>query len=390
MDINLTEVVELTRQLIRIDTSNPPGNEAPAMRHLGAYLSQWGIDVEYVEVQPGRPNLFARLRGAGDSGHLVFSGHMDVVPPGNVPWDHDPFAADLVGTRIVGRGATDMKGGVAAMAVALTTLARAGFRPAADVILAVSVGEEVLGPGARHMAATRALASSRYLVVGEPTGLDVCIAQKGASRWNVTAHGVAAHASTPHLGASAVRYAAKAVLALEACPYPFTSHPLLGEPTVTVTNLQSASAFNVVPDVCSFTAVVRTVPGMDPVEMDGWTRTILTDLARETGGKVRAETEFRAGIPAVETQPDHPLVAAVVDAVTVASTRTPAVKGFTGGTEAAVLAPAFDLPFAVCGPGDLEVAHQVNEWVEIADLKAAAQAYALIVQRLLGTCDRQE
>ena len=143
--VDRAEVVALARDLIRLDTSNPPGNEEPAMRLLGAYLSSWGLAVEYVEVEPGRPNLFARLKGQASSGHLVLSGHMDVVPPGTIPWDHDPFAADLVGHRIVGRGATDMKGGVAAMAVALTTLARAGFRPAADIILAISIGEEVLG-----------------------------------------------------------------------------------------------------------------------------------------------------------------------------------------------------------------------------------------------------
>jgi acetylornithine deacetylase/succinyl-diaminopimelate desuccinylase-like protein len=84
------------------------------------------------------------------------------------------------------------------------------------------MGEEVLGPGARHVAAMGALAGSRYLVIGEPTRLDVCIALKGITRWSATAHGIAAHASTPQLGASAVRYAAGAMLALEAWPFPTT------------------------------------------------------------------------------------------------------------------------------------------------------------------------
>src|SRR4051812_21453574 len=117
--IDIAELVELARNLIRIDTSNPPGSEEPAMRCLGTYLAQWGIDVEYLEVEPGRPNLIARLRGEAAGGHLVLSGHMDVVPSGDAPWQHDPFAAELIGARIVGRGAADMKGGVAAMAVAL-------------------------------------------------------------------------------------------------------------------------------------------------------------------------------------------------------------------------------------------------------------------------------
>jgi succinyl-diaminopimelate desuccinylase len=377
------EVVDLTRDLIRVDTSNPPGNEAPAMWHLGEYLSRWGIDVQYQEVEPGRPNLLARVRGEAGSGHLVFSGHMDVVPPGDVPWDHNPFAADLVGHRIVGRGAADMKGGVAAMAVALTTLARSGFSPAADLILAVSVGEEVLAPGARRLAATDALAGSGYLVVGEPTGLDVCIAQKGITRWGVTAHGIAAHASTPYLGASAVSYAAGAILALEACPFPFTPHPLLGEPTVSVSNVQSSRAANVVPDTCSFTAVVRTVPGMDSLDLDRQTERVLTDLLRERGGRITVDRAFSAGIPAVETPPEHPLVRAMVEAVTAGTGCAPRVTGFTGGTEAAILAPAFELPFVICGPGQLAVAHGVNESVDIGELEAAAAAYTLLAERLL-------
>jgi succinyl-diaminopimelate desuccinylase len=384
LNIDTAEIVELARDLIRIDTANPPGNEETAMRYLGAYLARWGIEVEYAEVEPGRPNLIARLKGEAASGHLVFSGHMDVVPPGDAPWKHHPFAADLIGTRIVGRGAADMKGGVAAMAVALASVARAGFRPAADLILTVSVGEEVLGPGARHMAETGVLAGSAYLMVGEPTGLDVCVAQKGASRWLVTAHGVAAHASTPHLGASAVSFAARAILMLETCPFPFRPHPMLGHPTVTVSNIQSSGAVNIVPDTCSFAALVRTVPGMNPLDLDARTQAILTDLARDTGGGITVETAFRAGIPAVETRRDHPLVAAVVEAVTAATGRAPTVKGFTGGTDAAILVPAFNLPFVICGPGRLEVAHQVNEWVEVAELEAAATLYALIAQRLLG------
>ena len=96
-------------------------------------------------------------------------------------------------------------------------------------------------------------------------------------------------------------------------------------------------------------------------------------------------TIARRRAPAVETRPDHPLIAATVEAVTAVTGNTPAVKGFTGGTEAAVLSPAFDLPFVICGPGWLEVAHQVNEWVDIAQLGMAAQVYVLLAQRLVGS-----
>lgn len=382
--IDCEDVVDLTRNLVRFDTTNPPGNEEAANRYLGAFLSGYGIEVEYQQVEPGRANLIARLRGTGEKGHLVFSGHMDVVPPGEAAWEHDPFAADLADGRIIGRGSADMKGGVAAMAVALTTLARTGFVPRADVILAVSAGEERLAPGARHMVATRVLEGSAHLVVGEPTGLDVCIAQKGGRGWTITAHGRAAHSSTPHLGISAVSYMARLVLALEANPFPFTAHEILGEPTVTVAAIESGGALNMVPDRCVLRVATRTVPGQTAEDLDACLRRLLDEVAAESGLAVRTEFEVIGGISALAMDREHPLVQATVEAIMVAADTPPALKGFTGGTEAALLSPAFDLPFVIFGPGKLEMAHQTNEYVEIDELDVAARAYTLLAEKLLG------
>jgi acetylornithine deacetylase/succinyl-diaminopimelate desuccinylase-like protein len=232
------------------------------------------------------------------------------------------------------------------------------------------------------MVTTGALTGSRYLVIGEPTGLDMCIAQKGIARWVVTVHGVAAHSSTPHLGASAVSYAARAILALEACPFPFTPHAFLSEPTLTVSNVQSSTAGNIVPDTCSFTAVLRTVPGMEPADLNRQVEEILGSLAADSEGRITVEHPLQGSIPAVDTPPSSPLVGAMADALTDVAGRAPRVRGFTGGTEAAALSPAFDLPFVVCGPGRLDVAHQADEWVEVAELETAARAYMLLAQRL--------
>ena len=119
--------VELTRRLVRFDTTNPPGNEEPAIRALGSYLEDTGLEVKYQQVEPNRANLIARLPGDATTGHLVFSGHMDVVPAG-AGWNHDPFGGEVVDGRVIGRGAADMKGGVAAMATAMVELAGKGFR----------------------------------------------------------------------------------------------------------------------------------------------------------------------------------------------------------------------------------------------------------------------
>src|SRR5690242_13995278 len=129
------EVVALARRLVQFKTVNPPGDEEEAVRYLGAFLTQAGLAVDYQQVATSRANLVARLPGRGEMGHLIFSGHMDVVPAGGNGWTCDPFGGEVRDGRLLGRGAADMKGGLAAMAVAMAWLARSGFRPRGDLIL---------------------------------------------------------------------------------------------------------------------------------------------------------------------------------------------------------------------------------------------------------------
>jgi succinyl-diaminopimelate desuccinylase len=383
--IDEREVVALTRRLVRFNTANPPGQEEAAARCLGEYLAAAGIAVAYQQVEPGRANLVARLPGSGEAGHLILSGHIDVVPAAEPGWEHDPFDATEVDGRLVGRGTADMKGGLAAMAVAMTTLAHAGFRPRGDLILTATVGEERGMAGVRHLVATDALAGSAYLVIGEPTGLDVCPAQKGALGWRITAHGRAAHSSMPERGVSAISYMARAIQALEEHVFPFTPSALLGGPTLTVATIAGGTVPNVIPEECSIVVSIRLVPGQSRETLEPMVRRVLDEAARASGLDVRVDVEFLYGTGrAVETAPEHPLVRAAVAAATEARGEAPAVKGFTGGTEAAFFCPALGVPMVIFGPGRLEQAHQPNEYVEISALAQATRAYSLIVQDLLG------
>jgi succinyl-diaminopimelate desuccinylase len=196
-------VVDLTRELIRFQSVNPPGNEQPVAEHLAQRLRDLGLEAEIEEVEAGRANVVARLRGQGQ-GHLVFTGHIDVVPPGGQKWDHGPFDADLIdGKRIYGRGSADMKGGVASIATAMVALVASDFRPKADIILAATCGEEAGMLGARAMTDRGSLQGARYLVVAEPSNLDVFIGEKGVLWVKIralgrTGHG--RHANCPDAG----------------------------------------------------------------------------------------------------------------------------------------------------------------------------------------------
>ncbi|GAC1406262.1 MAG: M20 family metallopeptidase [Chloroflexota bacterium] len=381
--VTLDPVVELTRDLVRFDTTNPPGNEEPAIRHLGAYLQAAGVKVEYQQLETNRLNLIARLRGRQDRGHLVLSGHMDVVPAGD-GWHSDPFGSSVIDGRIVGRGTADMKGGVAAMATALAGLARGGFHPSADLILAVSSGEEAGGmQGARLMASTAILGGSSMLVIGEPTDLEICPAQKGVHRWYITAHGTPCHGSTPHLGVSAISYMAHVIPMLEANPFPYADHPLLGAPTVNVMTITGGSTLNIIPDRCTLGVIMRTVPGQDLGRNTAIIEAILARVAADYGLPVRTEVDG-AELVAVETPVDHPFLVTVRDAIRTILGREPRLLPFTGATEATVLAPAYDMRSIIFGPGSLAQAHEPNEYVEIAELETAARVYALIARKVLG------
>src|SRR3954464_2661376 len=165
------EVTELLQELIRIDTTNPPGNETAAAEVLLAYLEDSGAEVELYARIPERANLVARIPGRGDGPKLLFLSHTDVVLADAAEWSADPFGGELRSGEIWGRGALDMKGQVAASAVAIASLAREGFEPAGDLIFAATADEEVgAGFGAPWLCETHPDAVRCDYLVNEGSG----------------------------------------------------------------------------------------------------------------------------------------------------------------------------------------------------------------------------
>ncbi len=202
------EAVALLQQLIRLDTSNPPGRETIAQEPLAALLRAAGFEVELAGEDPQRLNLVARLRGAAPGPVLGLLSHVDVVPADPRGWRHGPWSGALADDCVWGRGAIDMKGQTAAEVVAACSLAREGWRPAAGDLLVISVAdEEVAGSGAEWLCAERPdLVRCDYLInegdgavtqVGDQRVHGVCVAEKGVFRFRLTARGVAGHASMP-------------------------------------------------------------------------------------------------------------------------------------------------------------------------------------------------
>jgi succinyl-diaminopimelate desuccinylase len=381
--IDRHEVVELARAAIRVRTVNPPGDEQALAELFAARLRAGGLEAELVPHAEGRASLVARLPGDRGRPGLVMTGHLDVVGPGDRPWRHDPFDGEIVEDRLYGRGSSDMKGALASMAGAALALRRENVRLAGDLVLAFTAGEEVDSLGALALVERGHLGRADGLVVGEPTDLEVYVAEKGNITVEIRTAGASAHASMAHLGRNAIYAMADVIAALERHRFDAPAHPLLGTPTLSVGTVRGGTGSNVVPDGCAIEVDVRSLPGQSVEGVVGELEALLTEVRRKRPA-LDARISRTLGRGAVETAPDAPLVGDVLAAVETVTGRRPVPTGVMYATDASVLVPALGVPMAICGPGHRELAHQTDEHVSITALEQAARIYALVALRRLG------
>jgi succinyl-diaminopimelate desuccinylase len=337
-----------------------------------------------VEVAAGRPNLFVELKGSGERPAVLLSGHSDTVPPGAVAWEHDPFSAALVDGEVWGRGATDMKAGVATMLVALAAAARRGWQPKGDVRLGITIGEEVDCAGAKHLRDTGGLDGVGWIVIGEPTNLDVVAAHRGAIWLEIVGHGKTAHGSAPHLGVNAINHVVTLLgwLAERWPKLEYTPHDLLAPPTMNLGTISGGIKTNVVPDQCVATVDLRTVPGQDHDAIVREVRDMAAELESTTPG-LRLEVRAANNVPPIETPVGHPLIRHAAEAVEAVIGRSPQVRGATYYTDGGMWIGR-DIPMVIFGPGDDKLAHQPNERVPVSHLDLATGGYLALLDRLLG------
>jgi succinyl-diaminopimelate desuccinylase len=221
-------------------------------------------------------------------------------------------------------------------------------------------------------------------VVAEPTDLNVLIAEKGVLWMQIHYYGRTAHGSMPWLGVNAVSAMARLIPELERYPFTFDESPILGRPTLSVNIIAGGNKTNVVPDHCSITLDMRTVPSQDHAALIEEVRRTAEDVARSVDDSIRVDITVDQDDGSVETAADEPLVAATAASVREATGRDPQVAGVTYATDAAVLAPGFDIPMVICGPGAPGMAHQPDESVEVEQLVGAASTYADLALRLLS------
>lgn len=368
--------VELTRDLIRFKTINPPGDERPCAEFLGRILEGAGFETRYYPMGDNRANLIARIGGASDKKPLCLSGHVDVVPLGAKDWRVDPFAADMEGDRIYGRGSTDMKGGVAAIVAASVALAPK-LHDAPGLVLVITAGEERGCEGANHLASLPgALGEAGAMIVAEPTANQPLIGHKGVLWVEGTAKGVTAHGSMAHQGDNAVYKAARAVTKLEHFRFPPTAPGSVGEPTLSVGWFRGGMNVNSVPDEAKIGLDIRMVEGMSE-------EAVLAALAELGGADVRFEK--LASHPPVWTDPSDAWVESVFSLMEQINHAPPKPAIASYFTDACALRAAYGgPPTLIMGPGEPELAHQTDEWCSARRIEEATAAFTEIARGWCG------
>jgi acetylornithine deacetylase len=370
--------VALAAELVAIDSRNPslvadgPGERLVADR-LGEILAGWGFAVSVHDVAPGRPNVIARIGPTGRS-PLVLNGHLDVV--GTEDMVHPPFEPVRRDGRLYGRGANDMKGGVAAMCVAA---ARAAARGAlhSELIVTAVCDEEYRSIGTSALVAEGLRASAA--IVTEPTRLAVCPAHKGFVWFDVALHGHAAHGSRPDVGVDAIAHAGLLLAALvrhEETALRGRTHALLGHPSVHASMIAGGTGWSTYPAHCTLQLERRTIPGETGDQAQAELQAICDAIAH-------ARPAFRADVTRHTVQPpnDVPVDAAVVRALLDglrASGQGASVDGLSCWTDAALLSAA-GIPAVCFGPGDIARAHAAEEWIGEDELHIATDVLERVV-----------
>ena len=347
----------ILERLVRIPSQT--GHEQAAAEALAGWCREAGLEVSTQEVEPGRPNVLATWR-AGRGQRLLLTGHIDTVPVGE-GWTRDPHGAETAGGRLYGRGACDMKGGLAAMLGANVALGARGEQPAGDVTLAAAVGEEEDSAGTRAMV-KRGIKADRA-VLSEPTAMHLVLANRGLLNYRIVVKGASVHASAPALGRNAVTAAARIALELEATGSELSqrSHPVFGPPSLTVGTMHGGTRPYVVPDRCEIEVDRRLNPGESAEQVVG---ELQHAIARVKGSLPWLEAEIIAGpdyIP-FEIPPDHGLA--------------PRTSSWRAASDAGFLVHGAGIPCVLFGPGDIEqAAHRPDEWIDLEDLDAAQRVF---------------
>jgi acetylornithine deacetylase/succinyl-diaminopimelate desuccinylase family protein len=374
------ESTRLLRDLVAIPGINPMGRsltgpeiyEHRVTAYLQTFFHDLGVRHERQSIAPLRENIVAYHEPAGATWTLVLEVHQDTVPTDNMTID--PFGAVIENGKLYGRGACDVRGGMASMLTAFARLVREKPAKSARVVMACTVDEEHTFLGVQRLVRDDLKGGVNgpiFAVVAEPTGLDIVHAHKGVVRWSLTTAGRSCHSSRPELGVNAIYRMATLLPIIECYSEELRAskaHPLLGPPTLSVGRIEGGTSVNTVPDRCRIDIDRRVIPGESPGTVRGEFESFLRRSAPDTEF---ATSETWLICPALGPELSGDAVQRLGAAIN--SVRgSHRVMPVPYGTDASTLAES-GIPSVVFGPGDIAQAHTCDEWIELAQVESASE-----------------
>ena len=387
-EIQTWTVVEILAKLVSLPSVNPMGGPVDQAICFEGRVSDWlvdffrsiGAEYERIEVSPGRDNVIARYNSPGADFTILLDAHQDTVPV--LGMTIEPFSAKIENGRLWGRGACDVKGGMAAMLFAFRRLFQEQPAGAANVVLSCTCDEEATVIGISDLVTywTTAKGKSKLLasppdvaIIAEPTELDVVVAHRGVTRFKIRTKGRACHSSDPTQGVNAIYRMAKLVSALQeyadSLAATVQAHPLCGSASLSVGKISGGTSVNIVPDECVIEVDRRIAPGEDAAGIVAGIRNFLA---------ARLDFDFEFDAPWIEcpalTDANNTDLANTVLKHVAAVDGPHAAVGVPYGTHASPTCAA-GVPSIVFGPGSIQQAHTKDEYIDIGQLEKTAEVY---------------
>lgn len=381
--VSTDDLCQLLSDLIRINSVNPSlainrSGESRIASFICEYLDGIGVNAVCQTIKTNRINVMATIPGSGGGNTLLLNGHTDTVSAEKM--QIDPFDPQNIDGKVYGRGALDMKAGIAAQMMAVQILQEYGIQLKGDLILSFVADEEYASIGTEEMVKT---IQADAAIICEPTNLELVIAHKGFAWARIEVLGKAAHGSLPEEGVDAIVKAGKVLTGLETLSlgkYKQTKHALLGNPSVHASMVQGGIGLSTYPDYCKIELERRTLPGENKETIEAELQDLLVSLKKD-------DPQFQANLDvffyrsAYEISQNQAIIRALGRAVEKIQGQPPKFSGMSGWIESALLADA-GIPTVIFGPAG-EGLHAAVEWV---DLNSVVRTTEILIQAILDFC----
>ena len=377
------EITNLAQELIKIPSDETAG-EKEVCEYLESFLKSLGMKVRLQEVLPNRPNIIAEVIGDDVGRSIMFNGHVDTVPIGDIKkWSMDPYSAIIKDNKLFGRGSTDMKGSIASMIIAMKFIMNNVKKFNGKIIFTGVMAEETTGLGTQKIVEENIKAD--MALVGEPSDEKIYRAHKGTMWFNLSTYGKLEHSSESNSKSNnAIINMMKLIMEINKISKELETieNNLVGHPSINVGLIDGGTKQNMIADSCRISIDRRTLPEEKTDEILDKLR-IRLDRLRSLDDRLTFDLEIDTIREAVEVVESEQIVQEVKNALNKVINKNPTISGMKATTDMSILVNQGNIPSVIYGPGFIKQAHTVDEFIEVKRLVESSQVYTEILLNVL-------